>query len=364
MRDVQKTLPAPLGETAPPLDVLSEVLRTVRLTGATFFSAEFRAPWGFTSPPIDTVAKTLQDPEAHLVLFHLVLEGRATARVEGAAETTLEAGDIVAFPQGHAHRVWQGRPGRWYDTAPAVRRALAGELQVTRTGGMGDVTRFVCGYFSCDRWASEVVLAGLPSMLIVSVRDGDRPGWLEDAIQFLAAEAASDHAGRTVLLTKLSEALFVETLRRWMTALPAEHTSWLAGARDAVVGRALALLHRQPSRRWTLDALARDAGTSRSTLAERFAHYLHEPPMTYLARWRLQLGARLLATTQQSVLEVAGRVGYESEAAFNRAFRREYGLPPGRYRRTASTRGTETPGRAGTRRPASRTPAVRRTARR
>ena len=204
----------------------------MRLTGATFFSAEFRAPWGFTSPPIDTVAKTLQDPDAHLVLFHLVLEGRATARVEGAPDTTLEAGDIVAFPQGHAHRVWQGRPGRWYDTAPAVRRALAGELQVTRTGGMGDVTRFVCGYFSCDRWASEVVLAGLPSMLTVSVRDGDRPGWLEDAIQFLAAEAASDHAGRTALLTKLSEALFVETLRRWMTALPAEHTGWLAGARD------------------------------------------------------------------------------------------------------------------------------------
>jgi AraC-like DNA-binding protein len=122
---------------------------------------------------------------------------------------------------------------------------------------------------------------------------------LEDAIQFLAAEAASDHAGRSALLTKLSEALFVETLRRWMTALPAEHLGWLARARDDVVGRALALLHRQPSRRWTLDALARDVGASRSTLAERFAHYLHEPPMTYLARWRLQLGARLLATTQQ-----------------------------------------------------------------
>jgi AraC-like DNA-binding protein len=359
LRDVQKTLPTPPGETAPHLDVLSEVLRTVRLTGATFFSAEFRAPWGFTSPPIDTVAKTLQDPDAHLVLFHLVLEGRATARVEGAPDITLEAGDIVAFPQGHAHRVWQGRPGRWYDTGPAVRRALAGELQVTRTGGVGGATRFVCGYFSCDRWASEVILAGLPSMFTVSVRDGDRPGWLEDAIQFLAAEAASDHAGRGALLTKLSEALFVETLRRWMTALPAEHTSWLAGARDDVVGRALALLHRQPSRRWTLDALARDAGASRSTLAERFAHYLQEPPMTYLARWRLQLGARLLTTTHQSVLEVAGRVGYESEAAFNRAFRREYGLPPGRYRHAARTPAIETPGPGHrTRQPAAETPAV------
>ncbi|HET9768333.1 MAG TPA: AraC family transcriptional regulator, partial [Thermoanaerobaculia bacterium] len=209
----------------------------------------------------------------------------------------------------------------------------AGGLQVTRAGGVGDVTRFVCGYFSCDRWASEVVLAGLPAMLTVSVRDGDRPGWLEDAIQFLAGEAASDHAGRSALLTKLSEALFVETLRRWMTALPAGYTGWLAGARDDVVGRALALLHRQPSRDWTLDLLARDAHASRSILAERFMRYLEQPPMTYLARWRLQLGARLLATTRQSVLEVAGQVGYESEAAFNRAFKREYGLPPGRYRR-------------------------------
>jgi AraC-like DNA-binding protein len=336
LRDVQKTLPTSRGERAPRLDVLSEVLRSVRLTGATFFSAEFRAPWGFTSPSIETLARALNDPDAHLVLFHLVLDGSATVGVEGAPDVTLEAGDIVAFPQGHGHRVWQGRPDHWYDTGPAVRRALAGELPLSRTGGAGAATRFVCGYFSCDRWASEVLLAGLPSILTVNVRDGDRRGWLEDAIQFLAAEAASDHAGRTALLTRLSEALFVETLRRWMAALPSEDTGWLAGARDEVVGRALALLHREPSRRWTLDALARDAGASRSALAERFAHYLQEPPMAYLARWRLQLGARLLATTRQTVLEVGGRVGYESEAAFNRAFRRAYGLPPGRYRRAAA----------------------------
>jgi AraC-like DNA-binding protein len=326
----------PRGATAASLDPLSEVLRTVRLTGATFFCADFRAPWGFTSPPIETVARAVPDPGAPLVLFHLVLEGRATASVDGGPAIALAAGDVVAFPQGHAHRVWLGRPGRWYDTAPAVRRALAGELEVTRSGGAGEVTRFVCGYFSCDRWAGEVVLAGLPPMLTVSMRDGKGRSWLEDAIRFLAAEAASDHAGRGALLTTLSEALFVETLRRWMGALPAEHTGWLAGARDGVVGRALARLHHEPARRWTLDTLAREAGASRTTLAERFAHYLEEPPMAYLARWRLRLGARLLVTTQQSVLEVAGQVGYESEAAFNRAFRRAYGVPPGRYRRTAA----------------------------
>jgi AraC-like DNA-binding protein len=312
---------------------MSEVLRTVRLTGATFFSAYFREPWGFTSPPLRVVAGAAGLPDTHLVLFHLVLEGRATVRVEGGAETTLGPGDIVAFPQGDAHRVWRGRPARWFDTAPAVRRALAGDLQVTRTGGTGETTRFVCGYFSCERWAGEVILAGLPSMLAISVRDDDRRGWLEEAIRYLAAEAASDHAGRTALLTRLSEALFIETLRRWMDALPGQHTGWIAGARDEVVGRALALLHRAPSRHWTLAALARETGASRSGLAERFAHYLGEPPMTYLARWRLQLAAHLLVSTRLNVIEVAGRVGYESEAAFNRAFSRAHGLPPGRYRR-------------------------------
>jgi AraC-like DNA-binding protein len=327
-------LPTPSADAAPPLDALSEVLRTVHLTGATFFSAEFRSPWGFTSPARQSLMREA-DPQAHLVLFHLVLDGRALVRVEGARDTTLQAGDIVAFPQGHAHRMWQGRPVRWHDTAPLVRRALAGSFEAERAGGAGETTRFVCGYFRCDRWVGEVILGGLPPLLTVSVRDNDRRGWLEEAILFLAAEAASDHAGRLALLTKLSEALFVETLRRWMGALPPEQTGWLAGARDAIVGRSLALLHREPSRRWTIDMLARDAGASRTTIAERFTHYLGEPPMTYLARWRLQLGARLLATTQQSVLEIAGRVGYESEASFNRAFRRQYGLPPGRYRRDA-----------------------------
>jgi AraC-like DNA-binding protein len=335
LRIVHKTLPAPRREANRRIDVLSEVLRTVRLTGATFFSAEFRAPWGVTSPSIDVLSAGR--PDAHLVLYHLVLEGRATARVDGEPDVSLGAGDIVAFPHGHAHRLWQGRTPKWHDTAGAVQRALAGNLELVQAGGTGETTRFVCGYFSCEQRAGQLFLAGLPPVLKVSVRDGDRIVWLEDAIRFLAMEAASDHAGRAALLTKLSEALFVDTLRRWMLALPADQVGWLAGARDVVVGRALALMHRQPARPWSLESLAREVGASRSTLASRFAHFLHEPPMTYLTRWRLQLGARLLETTQQGIVDVAAAVGYESEAAFNRAFRREYGLPPGRYRRAAAS---------------------------
>jgi len=331
--EVRKSLPPADGGAS--ADALSEVLRTVRLTGATFFSAEFRAPWGFTSPRLD---RLIHDGDGRLVLFHLVLDGHANARVERAEAVALNAGDVVAFPHGHSHRVWQGRPARWYDTLPAATRALAGDLQVTRTGGAGELTRFVCGYFSCEPWVVDEVLGGLPSMLTVGLRDGERRSWIEDAILFLAAEAASDHAGRTALLTMLSEALFVETLRRWMTAMPAAQVGWLAGARDGVVGRALALLHREPSRRWTLETLARGARASRTTLADRFMYFLGESPMTYLARWRLELGARLLQTRRHSVLEVAGQVGYESEAAFNRAFKRQFGLPPGRYRLAHASR--------------------------
>ena len=336
---IRKTLPA----VSPRIDTLSEVLRTVRLTGATFFSAEFRAPWGFTSPPIGALASAVPDRDGHLVLYHVVLEGDAVARVDGEPDVHLGPGDVIAFPHGHAHRVWSGRTTRWLDTTPAVRRALSGELEVTRGGGTGARTRFVCGYFSCEPQAEQLFLAGLPPIVTVSLRDGGERNWLEDAIRFLAVEAASSQPGRLALLTKLSEALFVDTLRRWMAAMPDDQRGWLAGARDAITGRALALLHRDPARHWSVDHLAREAGTSRSTLVERFTRFLNEAPMSYLARWRLRLGARLLETTGQGVIEIAAAVGYESEAAFNRAFRREYGLPPGRYRRQhAATEGVLT----------------------
>ncbi len=170
-------------------------------------------------------------------------------------------------------------------------------------------------------------------MVRVNVRDGDPGAWLESSILHLLSEAASGRPGRAALLSKMAEALFIETLRRHMEPLPPEQTGWLAGARDPVVGGALALIHRDPARAWSLDGLAHASGAARSVLAERFARFLGEPPMTYLARWRLQLAARLLQTTRKPVLEVAFDAGYTSESAFNRAFKREFGLPPGAYRR-------------------------------
>jgi AraC-like DNA-binding protein len=208
-----------------------------------------------------------------------------------------------------------------------------------RVGGGGDVTRFVCGYFGCERHAARLFLAGLPPIIALNVRSGGAGEWLESSIRILLEEATSGRPGGAVLLSKMAEALFIAALRRYMQELPPEARGWLAGARDPVVGMALGLLHREPGHPWTVATLAESVGASRSLVAERFAHILGEPPLTYLARWRLQLAARLLQTTRKTNLQIALEVGYESESAFNRAFKREFCLPPARYRRTFTANG-------------------------
>jgi transcriptional regulator GlxA family with amidase domain len=185
---------------------------------------------------------------------------------------------------------------------------------------------------SCDPYLSRPILSGLPPVFKVNIRT-DRSGhWLENSILHLVEEAASGRIGCEAMLAKLSEALFIDTLRRYVGGLPEQQTGWLTGARDPIVGRSLGLLHSRVAHPWTIADLADQVGISRSALVERFTRYLSEPPMTYLTRWRLQLAARSLEKTSQGVAEIAAGVGYESEAAFNRAFKREFGQPPGRYR--------------------------------
>jgi transcriptional regulator GlxA family with amidase domain len=202
-----------------------------------------------------------------------------------------------------------------------------------RAGGGGTTTRLVCGYLTCDPLLCGPILDSLPAMLKVNVRT-DRSGhWLEQSILHLLDEAASDRAGSEAMLAKLSEALFVDTLRRYVTGLPDQATGWIAGARDPIVGKSLALFHKRPSHPWTIAGLAAEVGLSRSALVERFTRYLSDPPMAYLTGWRLRLAADALTSTSKGVAEIAAEVGYESEAAFNRAFKRLFGLPPARYRR-------------------------------
>jgi AraC-like DNA-binding protein len=314
------------------MDVLSEVLKVVKLEGALYYNGEFTAPWAFRAPPSCAVVPYFAPGGGHVIIFHLLTEGRGFAGVEHGERLPLAAGDIVVFPHGDAHILGNGAPVEPVDNEGHLHQVLAQGLKLMRMGGGGEVTKFVCGYMSCDPQLSRVFLAGLPAALKVNIREGASGQWLENSIRFSVDEAGSSRAGGEAVQAKLSEVLFTETLRRYISQLPPEQTGWLAGARDPEVGRALALLHRNPERPWTIADLAREAGLSRSVLAERFRHYLGEPPMSYLTRWRLQLGSRMLKSGNRSVAEIAAEVGYESEAAFNRAFKREFGEPPARFR--------------------------------
>lgn len=316
------------------MDAFSEVLSGVKLNGALFFNAEFSAPWCVVSPGSQAMAPMLAPGARHLVIYHFVVDGRAYAQPPDAQPVLLEPGDVIIFPHGHAHVLSNGGCSENPEQAlEAIRKIKARDLSLLRTGGGGAATRIVCGFMACDPHMSRPILSGLPAVFKVNVRSDAAGRWLESSILHLVDEAASGSVGSRAMLSKLSEALFVNTLRRYIAGLPEQQTGWLAGARDPVVGKSLGLLHTRASHPWTIADLAKEVGLSRSALVERFTRYLSEPPMTYLMRWRLQLAARALTSTPRGVSEIAADVGYESEAAFNRAFKREFGLPPARYRR-------------------------------
>jgi AraC-like DNA-binding protein len=315
------------------MDAFSEILSGVKLNGAFFFSAEFSAPWCFTSPASHTLAPLLAPGAPHLVIYHFVIDGAAFVQLSEGQSVELGPGDIVVVPHGDPHTMTSA-PGV---AAASMNSAILSkiksrDLRPLQGGGGGDSARYVCGYMACDPFLSRPILGGLPPVFKVNIRT-DRSGqWLENSILHLTEEAASGRVGSDAMLAKLSEALFVDTLRRYVAGLPEQQTGWLAGARDPIVGKSLGLLHSRVAHPWTIADLADEVGISRTALVERFTRYLSEPPMTYLTRWRLRLAARSLENTPRGVSEIAGEVGYESEAAFNRAFKREFGEPPGRYR--------------------------------
>ncbi len=315
------------------MDVLSEVLRAVKLDGAVFFNGEFSSPWCTHEPDSSTMASYLPSGPKHVFIFHLVTEGRCYYRdEEGGQAVALKAGDIVMLPHGNEHLMGNGPPITPIDSAPHLKQIFAEGHILSQLGGGGETTKLVCGYLTCDPQLGQVFLAGMPSIVKVHIRDSPSGQWLEDTFRYSIDHAEASGPGGAAVITKLSEVLFVETLRRYIVKMPPSQIGWLAGVRDPDVGKALALLHKRPSHPWTIASLADEVGLSRSVLAERFRHYLSDTPMGYLTRWRLQLAAQLLSSTSKSVAEVADDVGYESEPSFNRAFKREFGVPPARFR--------------------------------
>lgn len=314
------------------MDVLSEVLRVVRLQGALFYNGEFSSPWSVYAAGSDALARYFGTESESLIVYHLLTEGRASVRLECGDRLSLEAGDIVIIPHGDRHIVENGPATPTIDDGAHLADILSQGLKRWRVGGGGEVTRFVCGYIACDPRLGQAFLSGLPPLFKVSMRTHPSGAWLENSIRFFVDQEDMVQPGSEAVLAKLSEVLFVETLRAWIAQLQSHQTGWLAGARDPEVGKVLALMHRSPAQPWTIASLAREAGMSRSVLAERFRHYLDQTPMAYLTRWRLQLGAQMLTSTNNPVLQIAAEVGYESEAAFNRAFKREFEVPPARFR--------------------------------
>ena len=317
------------------MDALSEMLRAITLDSAVYFNAEFTEPWCVTSPEGCALSPAMSSDAAHVIIYHLLCEGTAYVVVDGK-RVELGAGDLIAFPHGDEHLLGSGR-----SVAPVLASAVLPEvlergLELLRMGGGGRVARFICGFLVADRQLSQAFLGGLPRLIRVNIRTDPSGQWLENSLRFAVSEAADRKTGAHAMVTKLSEVVFAETLRRFVNQLPEGQTGWLAGARDGEVGKALTLLHLRPAHPWTVAELAREAGVSRTVLAERFRHFLGEAPMAYLTQWRLRLGARALVTTNRGVAQIAIEVGYESESAFNRAFKRAYGLPPARYRRDKS----------------------------
>ena len=310
------------------MDVLSEVLRVVKLEGALFFNAEFSAPWCLMNSGLKGLATFLTPAPEHLIIYHFLTDGRAYTQLPEGKRVELTAGDIVVYPHGDPHLLGNG----FAKPVDSIKTFSPG-LDLVRFGGGGEVTKFVCGYLACDPRLSEVFLAGLPPVLKVHLVKEASDQWLENSIRFSVNESNGSNAGSDLVHAKLAELLFVETLRRYINRLPHDEIGWLAGARDTTIGQALALLHKDPAHPWTISSLARRVGLSRTRLAERFRHFLAESPMAYLARWRLKLAAEILQSTEDSIAEVAVAVGYETEAGFNRAFKREFNSPPAQFRR-------------------------------
>jgi AraC-like DNA-binding protein len=318
------------------VDVLSDVLRAVRLTGAIYFDVNACAPWIAATPPISSIGEKVMPDFEHVIPFHMMLDGECWVQLWDESEPPihLAAGDAVLFAGGDSHVMATEQGARAAPNMDLYYRPKDRPLPfvLRELGGTGRNSRFVCGYLGSDARPFNPVISALPRML--HVRASSVSGQLtHDLIRVASKESENPIAGGETILSKLSELMFLHAVRQYIDGLPGESTGWLAGLRDPSVGAALRLMHGRPAEPWTLDSLARDVGLSRSVFADRFARIMGAPAMHYLASWRLQLAANLLERKNLSIAQAAAEVGYESEAAFNRAFKKQVGIPPGAWRR-------------------------------
>lgn len=316
------------------MDTLSEMLRELRLVSGFFLQAEFFTPWCVDSAPDKADLHQLLPDAENITIFHLLTEGSCSAKLPGTSEAwQLQPGDVIIVPRGEAHVMGSDLQLAPVRAASLMEASDGSGIMHISYGGSGARSRFICGFLAGDPRLCRPLLESLPPMVRVPLCDPEKVSWIAETMRFATQESSTPGIGSGVILSRVSELIFVEALRRYAASLPDTQQGWLAGLRCPHVSRALSLLHARPAYPWTIEELAAHTGLSRTALAERFQRLLGEPPLRYLTRWRLALAARQLRETQEALVRIAERVGYESEAAFNRAFKREFGIPPASWRR-------------------------------
>jgi AraC-like DNA-binding protein len=320
---------------------LSDVLRSVKLTGALFFLVEASYPWGVEVPHVSAFSSIILPRAQHVVSYHIVLKGSGWASIPDVASTWFEAGDLLVFAHGDPYSMLSAptQPPEFNNEATIqfFRDMAAGKLPfvIHEGGGGAGGAQFVCGYLGCDMRPFNPVLSTLPRLLRIKRSGAARDSLLDHLIDLTLAEANQPRVGGESIRLRLSELIFVEVARRHLESLPAQETGWLSGLRDPSIGKVLTMLHERPAHPWTLNELAQEAGMSRAALVARFTHLIGHAPIQYLTLWRMQIAARLLADSSMKVATVARAIGYESEAAFSRAFKKTVGASPAAWREGA-----------------------------
>jgi AraC-like DNA-binding protein len=317
------------------MDALSDALRVMGLTGGVFLDARFTAPWSIIGKIANEHCRPYMTVPGQLICFHFLAEGRCVAQVDGHPALELDAGDVVLIPRNDPHVIGSALGLKPILASELIVPPQGSELPKIVHGGGGAHTRLVCGFLGGDVLLHPL-LAALPPILKIALSDIPGGDWIARSFTYAASDLASGAPGAATVMSKMSELLFVETIRHFLTHEPPERTGWLASLRDPAIGRALSLLHSHPARNWTTEDLADQVHLSRSAFAERFTQLLGQPPMRYLTLWRMQLAAQKLKEARLSIARIAYDCGYESEATFTRAFKREFGAPPSAWRKKMS----------------------------
>jgi AraC-like DNA-binding protein len=313
------------------IDPLSEVLRSVRLTGGIFLDARFTAPWCVRTNILAEDCGAFPVKPPLLIAYHFVIAGKLLVGIEGEPAVEVQAGEIVLLPRNDVHTLASG-PGLVATSARhLIQPSADGGLARISHGGGGESAHIVCGFLGSEV-SYNPLIATLPKVLKLDVREGVSRDWVEASVRYAASELTAGRFASSSLLSRLSELLFVEAMRQYSVTFADQDAGWLKGVADPQIGRALAAIHHDVSSHWSADSLAREASMSRSAFVDRFTTLIGMPPIRYLTLWRLQAARRNLRETRKTIGQLAHEVGYGSEEAFSRAFKREFGLSPARWR--------------------------------